>query len=145
MPQTSIPHFHAVSNALRLSLASSARARPHKLQHQVFLYWFLCLLAHYVFSLKAEQVNSSLNCKENQPKSSYLLSRGSLLQKMPQEEMKVSAWQAGPLPSVSGQQNLAGEVQGEPVARNLLVDVYTHGGNTAEVCAPSGTHISAFM
>lgn len=59
--------------------------------------------------------------------------------------MKVSAWQAGPLPTLFGQQHLAGEVEGELLARNLLVDVYTHGGNTAEMCALSFTYISAFM
>lgn len=61
---------------------------------------------------------------------------------MLQGEIKVSAWQAGPLPALFGQQPLAGEVQGELVARNLLMDMYTHRGNTA---ALSGTHTSAFM
>lgn len=59
--------------------------------------------------------------------------------------MKVSAWQAGPLPALFGQQHLAGKAYKEFVARNLLMDMYTHGGNAAEMCALSGTHTSAFM
>lgn len=57
----------------------------------------------------------------------------------------VSAWQTGPLPALFGHQHLAGEVQGEFVARNLLMEMYTCGGNATEVCALSGTHTSAFM
>lgn len=59
--------------------------------------------------------------------------------------MKVSARQTGPLPALFGHKHLAGEVQGELAARNLLMDMYTHGGDAAEVCALSGTYTSAFL
>lgn len=113
-------------------------------QHQVFSYWFICLPAHPLLFLKAEHQSSFLSRKESQPKGSCLLPRGPLLCKMPQGRTEVSAWQAGPLPALFGQQRLAGKVQGDLVAMNLLMDTYTQR-HTADMCALSCTHTSAFM
>lgn len=114
------------------------------LQHQQFSYWFICLLAYSLLCLKAEHQNSSSRRKESQPEGSCLLPRGSLLWKTPQGRMEVSARQAGPLPTLFGQQCLAENVQGELVAMNLLTDTYTHR-HTADVYALSCMQTSAFM
>lgn len=113
-------------------------------QHQEFSYWFICLLAYSLLCLKAEHQNSSSRHKESQPEGSCLLPRGSLLWKMPQGRMEVSARQAGPLPTLFGQQCLAEKVQGELVAMNLLTDTYTHR-HAADVYSLSCMHTSAFM
>lgn len=108
----------------------TARARLHTLLHQVFSYWFICLLAHSLLSLKAEHQSSSLSHKASQPEGSCSLPGGFLLWRMPEGIMEVSAWicswQVGPLLTLFSQQHLAGKVQGELVAMNLLMDTYTH-------------------
>lgn len=92
-------------------------------------------------SLKAEHQSSSLSHKESQPEGSCLLPRGSLLWRMQQGRMEVSAWQTGPLPTLFGQQCLAGKVQGELVAMNLLMDTHTHTqAHCKRMCTLTYTH-----
>lgn len=117
--------FPCVSSALSCIICKLCES-PTTSQHQVFSYWFICLLAHSLLPLKAEHQSNSLSRKESQPKDSCLLARGPFLWKMPQRRMEVSARQTGPLPcsvwsAAFGRESPQGAYGYEPVDGS-----YTH-------------------
>jgi len=173
------------------------------LQYQVLSYWFICLLARSLLSLKAELQSSSLSHKASQREGSCSLPRGSGLWGMPEGQWRFlhrsadgrlvlflpccpgrlwslllwrysrPAWTRScaacsrwpcfsrgldwvthrgpcePLPFchsviLFSQQCLAGKVQEERVAMNLLIDTYPHA-DTMQPCALSSTHTGVFL